>query len=274
MDFQTLLILAFFFILLPIILIVLILVIRGMRRTDMENKKQIVEEGEKPGPSQLQQSTNLESVARFWYDPVRGNPVVEIDDQMFRKAGDLSLEQYRRLVDSLEDIRQWLGIPSQESAPVRSMPETSEQIDAPSQPPQEPGRITPTPTPETSSLEQEAHFQETRRESMSGGMSGEPVPASMSPINVFARALLPRSETQTPNLNVVAQINAILQEKLEDTPLKQRGIRLVEQPDHSMVVMIGLKKYESVEDVPDEQVKTVIRQAVSEWEDNMLSDES
>ena len=49
----------------------------------------------------------------------------------------------------------------------------------------------------------------------------------MSPFNVFTRALLPRSETQTPNLNVVAQIDAILQEKLEDTPLKQRGIRLV-----------------------------------------------
>lgn len=273
MDFQTLLILAFLFILLPVIFIVLILVYRGMRRADMENKKQIAEKSKKPSSTQLQQSTKLEPVARLWRDPIRGNPVIEMDDQMYRHVGDLNLEQYRRLVDNLEEIRQWLGIPSQKSAPVDSKPEASEQIDAHSQTPKETSGIPPTPTQDASSLEQEISITETHHESSSSETPSEPVPSSISPINVFARALLPRSEAQTPNLNVVAQINAILQEKLEDSSLKQRGIRLVEQPDHSMVVMIGLEKYESVDDVPDEQVKAVIRQAVSEWEDNMLSGE-
>jgi hypothetical protein len=273
MDIQTLLILALLFILLPVIFIVLILVYRGMRRAEMENKKQVTGKVKKPSSTQLQQSTKLEPIARFWRDPIRKKPVIEIDNQLYRQVGDLNLEQYRRLVDSLEEIRQWLGIPSQKSAPVDTKPGASEQIDAHSQPPKETSGIPPTPTQDASSLEQGISFQETHRESSSSETPSEPVPSSMSPINVFTRALLPRSETQTPNINVVAQINAILQEKLEHSSLKHRGIRLVEQPDHSMVVMIGLEKYESVEDVPDEQVKTVIRQAVSEWEDNMLSGE-
>lgn len=271
MDFQTLLILAFFLILVPIILIVLILLYRGMRRAG--NNSKVADEVEKPESSQLHQRSKLEPIARLWHDPFRGKPVVEIDDQMFREVGDLNLDQYRRLVDSLEDMRQWLGIPPQGSAPGRSMPEPSKQSESLSQQPEGAGMISPSPTQDSSVIGQETQLQKAPDESISKEMPSETVRPSVSPINVFARALLPISETQTPNLNVVAQINAILQEKLENTHLKQRGIRLVEQPDHSMVVMIGLDKYESVEDVPDEQVKAVIRQAVSEWEDQMLSDE-
>jgi len=95
----------------------------------------------------------------------------------------------------------------------------------------------------------------------------------LNPLSVFARALQPMPESETPSLNVVAQINAILQENLEGSPLKQRGICLVEQSDHSMVVMVGLDKYNSVEEVPDEEIKMVIRQAVSQWEDQILDAE-
>lgn len=95
----------------------------------------------------------------------------------------------------------------------------------------------------------------------------------LNPLSVFTRALKPKPESKTPSLNVVAQINAILQENLEETPLKQRGIRLEEQSDHSMVVMVGLDKYDSVDEVPDEEVRMVIRQAVSQWEDQMMGSE-
>ena len=286
MDFQTLLILTFLLIILPIVLIVLFFLFRGMWRSEKET--QITDKAESPKPSQLQQPAELEPVARLWHDPSRGNLVVEIGEQMFREVGDLNLDQYHRLVDSHEDMRKWLGIPAPESLPVRAKPEPSEQFEAHPQPSEQDGLISQPQTQDPpvdgvtdpafsqqTTVEQESQFQEPQPNMLaSQEVPTEPVRPSINPINVFARALLPQSGTQTPNLNVVAQINDILQENLEGTSLKQRGIRLVERPDHSMVVMIGLEKYDSVDDVPDEQVQDVIRQAVSEWEDQMIGGES
>jgi hypothetical protein len=34
-----------------------------------------------------------------------------------------------------------------------------------------------------------------------------------------------------------------------------------------LLVWVGVKKYETVEDVPDGEIKTAIRLAIKEWED-------
>jgi hypothetical protein len=74
-----------------------------------------------------------------------------------------------------------------------------------------------------------------------------------------------------PPKSIVAQIDDILQEKLEGTPLSKRGIRLRELPNQHMAVMVGLDQYEGVEDVPDEEIRNLIRSAVSEWEKRVSS---
>ncbi len=66
--------------------------------------------------------------------------------------------------------------------------------------------------------------------------------------------------------SIVSQIDAILQENIKGTPLEQRGIRLVEQPDHEMVVMIGWERYPDLNAVPDSEVQAAIRTAVTQWE--------
>jgi len=45
----------------------------------------------------------------------------------------------------------------------------------------------------------------------------------------------------------------------------------MELPGKGMVVMIGLDQYDSVNDVPDSEIQAVLRAAVKEWEDKMLS---
>ena len=37
-------------------------------------------------------------------------------------------------------------------------------------------------------------------------------------------------------------------------------------PNKGMVVMIGLNQYEEIDDIPDNQIKALIRQAVWLWE--------
>lgn len=66
--------------------------------------------------------------------------------------------------------------------------------------------------------------------------------------------------------SIVGQINLILQARIANTPLASPGVALIESPTGGVLVFIGLDKYEGVEDVPDEAVKSAIRAAIAEWE--------
>lgn len=65
--------------------------------------------------------------------------------------------------------------------------------------------------------------------------------------------------------SLAAQVDEILQVKLEDHPLKNKAIRLLELPGQGMVVMVGLEKYPEIDAVPDEEIRFLIRESVAEW---------
>ncbi len=74
-----------------------------------------------------------------------------------------------------------------------------------------------------------------------------------------------KEEPTTPK-TMVGQIDYILQERIADTPLAKRGIKLEESPGGGVAVVVGIKRYPGLGDVPDEEVQTVIRAAIAEWE--------
>ena len=258
MDITLIFFLAFLFLLLPIAAIVLYFLFRGEEDKEKEEQKQERDQ-ESDHPSRLQQ------VARLWHDPLRDELAVEIDGQTFRSVAEIDLDQYRRLAGTFDDLRDWLNASPDVNLPERSASVASQLVGAPPEPVEQvvgaaevtqPADVSPPPLrqPHVSAYSPIEESDEAAR-------------SVINPLSVFARVLQPLPEVETPSLNVVAQINAILQENLDGTPLKQRGILLMEQSDHSMVVMIGLDKYSSVEEVPDEEVRMAIRQAVSQWED-------
>jgi hypothetical protein len=73
-------------------------------------------------------------------------------------------------------------------------------------------------------------------------------------------------ETISQPASMVQQINMILGEKLSDRESGPRAVRLMEGVGGSIRVYIGVDSY-SIEEVPDEEVKALIRQAVAEWEE-------
>jgi hypothetical protein len=84
-------------------------------------------------------------------------------------------------------------------------------------------------------------------------------PASLSPIK-------PEPEKKLGSLSIVQQIDSVLQARIMDTPLAKQGLRLQESLQGGVEVYVGLQKYLTVDEVPDEVIKSTIRAAIAEWE--------
>jgi hypothetical protein len=66
-------------------------------------------------------------------------------------------------------------------------------------------------------------------------------------------------------LSMVDEINEILGEKLAASADAPQGVHIAEGSDGSIRVFIGLQGY-AMDQVPDDEVRRLIREAVSEWE--------
>jgi hypothetical protein len=74
-----------------------------------------------------------------------------------------------------------------------------------------------------------------------------------------------REETPAKPGSMIEQINMILEEKLAAAGSGTRGVRLAEGPGGVVRVFIGVNSY-PMDEVPDPEVRSLIRQAVAEWE--------
>ncbi len=160
--------------------------------------------------------------------------VLEMDGQRVH-TDTLTSVQRKRLIAILTLIRPWLeGAPSaeQKQAAPPGMQATGERSIQPEKPP-------------------------VRASTLSKGTVVKPAAAGGES----------EEEKPAPVLTIVGQIDVILQQRLSGSPLASRGIRLKESPEGGVLVWVGVQKYETVEDVPDGEIKTAIRLAIKEWED-------
>jgi hypothetical protein len=169
---------------------------------------------------------------------------LQIDGQQMNTSS-LDAEQRKRLVAILTQMRPWLETPKPVQPSAQARPVSSPQRGSSSQG-APPVRAVPASTP-----------------SLSSKPTGTPSPAS--------KQAAPQSENGSeepaaPPESIVAQIDLVLQTRLTGTPLADKGIRLKESPEGGVLVWVGVNKYESIDDVPDDQVKATIRAAIAEWE--------
>lgn len=154
----------------------------------------------------------------------------------FRTLNATSQETMRKII---YELQVWIGEPVQ-------------NISTTVQPPNTPTPVTPL-TQEMQDVRAEVH------------------PPSMNMVDIVARAVNPGiREIPTASLSIVGQIDHIMQEKLSDPQylhLAQLGIRLLDHPEKGMVVQVGLEEYESVDSLPNAEVRELIRSCVKVWED-------
>ncbi len=65
--------------------------------------------------------------------------------------------------------------------------------------------------------------------------------------------------------SMIEQIDAILQEKIDSSGRSHLGVRLMESPGGAARVLIGVQSYD-LADVPDDEVRQLIQEAVAIWE--------
>ena len=73
-------------------------------------------------------------------------------------------------------------------------------------------------------------------------------------------------EDEVELLSVIAEIEKILQEKLENSDLFDKGIHLMENHNREIRIWVGLDSYDSVDDIPEPEIRQIINSAVQEWE--------
>jgi hypothetical protein len=66
--------------------------------------------------------------------------------------------------------------------------------------------------------------------------------------------------------SITEQIEDHLQDKIARTPLARRGVHVRAEPQGNAIFLLEGKAYLAVDDVPDPEVRQVIRDAISEWE--------
>lgn len=82
----------------------------------------------------------------------------------------------------------------------------------------------------------------------------------------FKEAPRPAASAPQSPTGMVQAIDAILQRSLQSSGASNRGVRLIQDLSGGVKVLIGVKSYE-VEEVPDDEIRRLIRQAVAEWEE-------
>lgn len=140
----------------------------------------------------------------------------------------LTTDQRKRLIEIITRMRPWIE-GRQPSTPAPTPPPAPQPAPAP--------MVVPTPPP-------------------------PPATSRTAPVTPPAS----KSEPKAPQ-TMVGQIDAILQEKLQNTPLANQGIKLEESPEGGVTVVVGLKRYAGVGEVPDPQIQAMLRTAIAEWED-------
>ena len=147
-------------------------------------------------------------------------------------ATTLSADQRKRLIELLTLIRPWL-----EGKPAAAPSMTATPPPPPPQP--APAQTAVPPSPATPAI--------------------QPTPAKPATIAKEDRP-------NTPANSIVAQIDSILQTRIAGTSMEERGVFLAQSPEGGVMVYVGLNKFMGVDEVPDEEIKSVIRAAIAEWE--------
>jgi hypothetical protein len=159
----------------------------------------------------------------------------------------LTAEQRQRLVAIIVQIRPWID--GKKIAPP------SAPVPAPhpaSAPPPAPVSVVP---PSSSAYP------------VATDTSLPPMPPSINPLRGLRSMLA--NEVKVPEslstISIIGMIDAILQQKLQNSPLADKKIKMEEGPRGEVLVHVGAQRYSGLDTVPDAAIRALIQEAIDEF---------
>lgn len=201
-------------------------------------------------------------------DPASGTLEVVIAGQTFHSVKEMNAVQRTLAGYAVNDLRTWLALPAAPDQ-VAPGPESAAAADA---------TMTGAPVPDATAaaappdapgaaLARPAILEQPGVAPAEGAGAEDPKKRKrVGLLGSISRAFSSEVSTaRIPPPSIAAQVNTILQKKLKGTPLESRGVSLMELPGQEMVVIIGPDQYDTVNAVPDDEIRGVIQAAVNEW---------
>jgi hypothetical protein len=174
-----------------------------------------------------------------------GSPLlVHLEHKYYRSPGEMNPAQRQQMEDTCSELRTWLGLVSAQSQPVAQLSGETE------------GAVT----------------EPVRQAPVLEPVSLVSPPAARLPLSPPGTSPLiqPAAKTspppKAPAKSIVMQINDILQDNVVGTDYEKRGIRLIELPNRGVAVQVGVDHFQDIDAVPEPEIRSLIRAAVSEWE--------
>ena len=171
--------------------------------------------------------------ARLWYSPDGKKIITELDGGFYHDYETLSAEQKARVDKFVESWNTWAGKTVEMAPAVRYVP------GMPDLPVRKEPQAAPMPVNDWSINEALKEVEENEK--------GKP-PKEVAP------------------KTIAGQISDIIDKMLEGNPLREKGIKLIENSSHGVDVWIGMEKFDGIDAIPYPEVKSLIRQAVAQWE--------
>ncbi len=195
----------------------------------------------------------------FYTDRRFQQMLLQLDERVVQSPHLLKEEERQWLLLLYHALGKWLGL-----QPV--VAGEAAELNHVDQPPQ----VTSIPAPQVRevALQSEATRFAEFSDALTSPSADMPVKKGVA--DWLAQALQPKANAPEPPRSIAMQVDEILQRKLQERGWHGRGIRLLELPNKGMVVLIGLNQYATVDEVPDAEIRALIRASVSEWETKLL----
>ena len=221
------------------------------------------------GDSSSAPRAGLEHVAQLWRETGGNKLVVQVGDEVFDQASGMQVAGHVKLLRVARAFYAWLELPfaglgfsgPPEGVPARAAPGASTLETIEVEPAELPLSVAQAASSSGLPVLTARPIQQTQ-----AALDGEVKPVSMNPISALTRAVRSKPKTETPPASLVAQVDEILRSKLENSPLKDRNIRLMELPGMGMVVMVGAEQYDGIGAIPYPEIRDLLQECVAEWE--------
>jgi len=216
---------------------------------------------------------NLIELMTLYHDRKTGQLSVEIGGKFYKKATELKEKTRQGILILIDDLRSWSGESNldQHISDVSLQP-TSNVMEKPAvEIPSESIQTKSEKIPETLETSQASITKEELtilRSITEKELAPSITPPSMDIADVISSAITPEiiKEVPTGSKSIALQVDEILQEKLHTSPLNTHTIRLIELPGKSLIVIVDDTQYDGVSEIPDPEIRQIIRDSVAEWE--------